>query len=202
VSVFGSIITGTQLEDAAEATIKLWVADYVAELERITGRDVGSIALPRSYGRVNHFDKKPEEQTPAVILISPGLTDPPERDGDGTWSAWFGLSIGVVVSAADRASTNELAKIYAAAVRTLILQHPSLGGFASNVRYLDEGTGEVDARYLEIGAVGQVDFAFFVEGIADDSQGPAQPSAPPDYDQPDLPVIQRVEIDTTARSLS
>jgi hypothetical protein len=41
-------VAGVDVEDALVDVARLWVADYLAELERLHGLEVGYLPLPRS----------------------------------------------------------------------------------------------------------------------------------------------------------
>lgn len=197
--VFGRIVLGSDAETALVDTLQAWLPTYLAELERRTDRPAGAVPMVRSWRRSNRFYRFPQDQLPAAIVISPGTTGPPERRGDGTIDAWFRLGIAIVCAANTPEATNELAKLYAAAVRTAVLQQPSLAGdpadphpFAARVIFVGETTDDVPAEYLEIGCTAQVEFDVLVEGIADATAGPAAATVEPPAD---LPVVSSQHVD-------
>lgn len=197
--VFGRIVIASDAETALVDTLQAWLPSYLAELERRTGREPGAVPMVRSWRRSNRFYRFPQDQLPAAIVISPGTTGAPERRGDGTIDAWYRLGIAIVCAANTAEATNELAKLYAAAVRTAVLQQPALAGdpsdphpFAARVVFVGETTDDVPAEYLEIGCTAQVEFDVLVEGIADAAAGPAETTV----DAPtDLPVVTSHHID-------
>lgn len=151
VEVFGEVLLGSNVEQAVIENLKTWFPTYVAEVERQEGIDPESIPLPRSYDTVNEFRKWPENQLPAVIVVSPGLAGVPMSEGDGRTRASWAIGIGVVASAKDKRSTNNLAKLYAATVRTLMLQQQSLGGIGMGTSWRHESYSDIptdDGRTL------------------------------------------------------
>jgi hypothetical protein len=138
ISVFRPIFVGAILEQAVIDTIKKWAPTYLREIERILGRQMGDIPAPRSYTTRRRFEKFVEDQTPTIIVVSPGTADEPSMEGDGHYRAEWALGVGAVVSTSTQESTNLVAKIYGAAIRSLLIQHGSLGGVASGIRWMDE----------------------------------------------------------------
>lgn len=194
MSVFGDIKTGDDVEDAVEATLRLWFRTYLNEIELQKGVPSLNLPAPRSYTNHNEFTTFPEDQLPQCVIISPGMAGPPKMEGDGTFRAFWRLGIGVVNSAKDAASTNRNSKWYAAAVRAIILQHRSLGGIAQGVKWELESYEEGPVESERTLAVASCEFIVEVEGVVDSGQGPAVPE-PPDPD--DLPGSDWPLVETT-----
>lgn len=202
MSIFGPIITGAQLEQAAMDTLQLWMPDYVAALERETGREPRSVPLPKAWVRRNDAVARwPENRVPAIALVSPGLSTDPVKDGEGNYSCAFELAVGAIVNARDQQSANDLAKLYAAAIRTLLLQRGDLGGFANGTVWTKEGYTDTPADYLKIGAIATVTFDVIVEGVAVDHGGPLAPSDDPYLDPGDWPTVATTALTLTPEAL-
>lgn len=199
-SAIGRIVSGREVELAALAMLKRWSSTYLAEAERQTGRPVGSLPRIRTWTTAPDFEKWPEDQLPCVLLISPGLAQPPMPDGSGHYRAQFSLGLATIVSAARMDDTAELAKLYCAVHRACILQHQSLEGFAAGVTWVDENYDDlpsIDTRSL---GAGQAIFAVQVDGISTRWNGPATPSEPPTPDSeplPDDPEVDTVHVGTS-----
>jgi hypothetical protein len=84
-SAIGPIVSGHDVEQATLAVLRRWMPTYLAEAERQTGRVVGSLPVIRGWTVATTFDKWPEDQLPAIVLISPGLASPPDADGSGEY---------------------------------------------------------------------------------------------------------------------
>jgi hypothetical protein len=187
-SAIGPIVSAFDVEAAALATLKKWSSHYLAECEAQHGRVRGSLPRVRSYTTANSFDKWPEDQLPCVLLVSPGTAQPPEVEGNGRYRAFFSLGIAAIVSTRDMVETEEVAKLYVAALRTCLVQQRSLGGFAAGVEWLDETYDDLpsdDARSL---GAGQAIFTIEVSDISRRYAGPKEPPEPdidPDPDDPD-----------------
>lgn len=194
-STVGRIVSGRDVELAALATLKAWSSTYLAEAERQTGREVGSLPRVRTWTTSPDFEKWPEDQLPCVLLISPGLVDPPDADGAGKYRARFSLGIANIASTATADETADVAKLYCAAHRTCLLQHPSLDGFAAGVTWLDENYDDLpfdDTRSL---GAGKAIFAVEVRDISTRYRGPQDPV--PDLEPiPEDPTATSYEIET------
>jgi hypothetical protein len=186
-SAIGKIVTGRDVELAALAVLKKWASTYLGEAEAATGRVRGSLPRPRAWTTATEFEKWPEDQLPAVLLISPGLAAPPRADGNGTYRASFALGIAAIVSTSHMDETAALAKLYCATLRACLLQHQSLEGFAAGVTWADENYDDlpsIDDRSL---GAGQAIFVVEVDAISTRWNGPIHPSEPPTPDTAPLP---------------
>jgi hypothetical protein len=159
MNVYGLIITADDVASAVVDHLRTWTSAYIGEISAQSGRPrCGEGALPpfRSIDVASSFSKFPEDQVPACVVVCPGLSDTPIRGGDGAYLAEWSVGLGVVVSARDRDSTDELVRRYSAAVRAAMLQHPSLNGFAQGCRWIDEDYDELgydDSRSIAAGIV-------------------------------------------------
>src|SRR5690606_6246252 len=73
---------------------------------------------------------------------APGLTEAPRKERQEYITKWA-IGVGAVVSGQDRDNTFDLAEIYAAAIRSLVMQQPSLSGFAAGIDWLGERFDEL-----------------------------------------------------------
>lgn len=178
--VFGQIFLGSQLEQAAIDMLKDWFETYTVELQQQINWTGNDIPPPRSWTTRNHFDRFPEDQLPAIIVVSPGLAGKPVKDGTQRYRTVWDLAIAVICSARDEPSTKSLARFYCGVVRAIMVQHRSLGGIASGLEWVDESYDEImdeqdTARVL---ASGQVSFRIEVDGTVSGRGGPRVPLAP------------------------
>jgi hypothetical protein len=136
---FGELIVGTQLEVAVMDTLSDWMPVYIREIELQLTRPQGKIPPPRTYTTRNEFTSFPDDQMPICVVVSPGLADPPTKEGDGTYSAWWSVGVGFAAAARDADASGFVAKVYGAACRGVLLgSHSSLGGFATGLEWVDE----------------------------------------------------------------
>lgn len=201
-AVFGPIVVASDVEDALTETLKLWLPTYLAEMERLTARAPGDLPEIRSYSKVNRFRRLPQEQLPAAVVVSPGLASAPVVFGDGKIGAWWRLGVAVVCSGSTAEASNELAKLYGAAIRTLLVQRPDLGGAASALTIVSELYDDVPADYLEVGATAQVEIDVFVDQISDNTRGPSAPAADLLVAPAAPPVVIEANVDVETRSLT
>jgi hypothetical protein len=178
---FGNYVTAKDVRDAVQSTIELWSTTYLAEMARHDGQDPtqpgGVLPDFASYPDSLDLSRFPEEQLPACILVVPGTIATPQKRGSGKISVVWKVGIGLAVTGQDKPTTIKLAQLYTTAVRMIILQNPSLGGFATGVTWMrEEFTGNIiradDARTL---AIGVLDFSVTVDANVDVSQGPVEP---------------------------
>lgn len=201
MSIFGPIFTAGRVEMAAMSTLREWMATYLAEMERQTGRPAGSLPQVRSWTTVNEFGRWPEESLPSVLLISAGLSAVPEKDGQGRYRATWGLAVAVVVSARDQASTRELAMVYSAAIRGCLMQRRSLGGVAAATEWIEERYDEIPAAHRTL-AAGISGFEVQIDDVVTTHGGPASPAPPPDPQIPpgDWPTVREDGVTVTTET--
>ena len=201
-TAIGKVVSGHEVEAAAIAVLKKWSSTYIAYFERQTNREVGSLPRIRAYTTTPVFDKWPEDQLPAVVLISPGISAPPLPDGSGLYRASFALAVAVVVSTANLADTAELTKLYVAALRTCIIQHQSLEGFAQGVDWLDENYDNLPFEDNRSLGAGQANFGVEVGSLSRRWNGPTTPWDEEVTDTlPTDPVIQTADVTTQAQPI-
>jgi len=137
--IFLQILDGSQVEEAALSHVAAWMPVYLRELE-IQREFPDDQHLPeiRSFTTFSRLDRFDEQQIPGVVVFSPGLAGAPTMEGDGSYTAIWNVGVSVFVSAPTIAATNRLAKLYTAALRAIMVQKQSLGGFANHVRWMDE----------------------------------------------------------------
>jgi hypothetical protein len=198
--IFYYIITGSQVEQAVTDLLKKWLRVYLIEVTLQLGRPRDSTPIPRSYITVNEFERYDEDQMPTIMVMSTGTADQPTADGEGFYYAYFNIGISGIVSARDRACTNDIGKIYAAAIRALILQKPDLEGFANDAVWLGEtyddiASGDEDRNLSAC----LVSFNIAVANVVNRLGGPrTYPYEPPDPDtQPgsQWPEFQTVDVE-------
>jgi phage gp37-like protein len=137
-SAFGPLVAASDMEDAVLAQLQAWLPDYLAEVERTHGLQVGSLPQPRSWVLSSEVERFPEEQLPAVMLASPGLTDPPLADGTGIYTARWQLVVAVQVNVRGNRLALRVARLYALALRGALLQQQRLGLPLRRIDWMDE----------------------------------------------------------------
>jgi hypothetical protein len=212
MSIYGRIITGEDVRQATIAHLKRWTPVMLSEVAAQSGRERGDLPGFRAWGVAKNVDNWPENQLPACVVVAPGLAERPERHGDGTYRAKWSVGIGAVVSGQDLESTRSLVELYTAAVRSAMLQHPSLAQwdeaqekyvpFALGVEWLDESYDELGFNDSRTIAAGVVSLIVEVDRVLDSFGGPVHPPPPPDpppgvtTDPGDWGIVEAVTVTT------
>lgn len=203
MSIFGNILTNDEVEQAVLDTIKEWDSTYLAEIERQKGYSAGDLPRPKSYVVASEFDGLPgDEQLPMVIVIAPGLQDPPAKDGRQRHRAEWQIAVVVLVSVR-RNPTNtprKIAGLYGAAVRSLLVQRRSLEGRASGTRWIDETYQDVSTEDSRSLGACRVVFGVEFDDVVTGDSGPNSPA--PQLDPlapyPDPPTVEETTITGSA----
>jgi hypothetical protein len=207
-SAFGTLVSAYDVELALRDHGQLWIADYLAEVDRLHAQLVATLPQPRSWVISSEVEKMPEDQTPAVVIASPGLTDPPRADGQGIYWARWRVNVGAHVSAKGNVYALRLARLYVLALRALYLQQQVISD-ALSIRRIDWA----DERYDTLPSVDDrtvctavVELAVEVAGVTQRHAGPFSPILPPgqplDPDSPTWPVAEIADAAVTKEPLS
>lgn len=193
-SAFGALVAASDVEMSIAAQVQLWIADYLADVERQHGLDVGYLPYPRAYVISSEVEKMPEDQLPAILVASPGLTDPPRADGSGVYTARWRVIVAVHIAARGNMLALRLARLYVLALRALLLQQQELPGLA--LRRIDW----TDERYDTLPSIDDrtictalVELGVAVAGVTTRHAGPLTPVMPPGQLGPDSPVWPLVD---------
>lgn len=202
-NLIGPMVTGGMFERAivdhliAEdpVTHGTWLATAIGEVERIEGLDPGALPKPLAVVTSSDFEKMPEDQLPCILVITPGLTRPPERKGDGSMSLTWGLGIAAIVTDTDGASTRLLGQAYAAAISLAVALRPSFGLGARTV-FADERYDDLDFGDGRTLGAGRCVFEVTVPNARSLRGGPSRPLPDPGVDPGPWPDVTEVSIDT------
>jgi hypothetical protein len=172
--IFGPIVDGASIEESILRHLHDWMPVYLREMELQLGYPADQhLPAIRSFTTFSRIDRFDEQQLPGLLVFSPGLARKPTMEGDGTFTAIWNIGVAAFVSARDQNSTNQLAKVYAAAVRGIILQKPDCGGVAFHTEWMDESYDDIfipeDERTISTG-VGFFEVA--VDSVLDKRGGP------------------------------
>jgi len=139
--LFGPIVGADDVRQAVRATLQTWSQTYINELAYRTGRQLKDF---RSFAYQYEYRTLTVDQSPACWVTVPGTRGQPERQGSGPIRVHWVSDVSVVVNGGLWAETADLVALYLKAVRTIILQHGSLQGFAESTMWLSE-------RYAPVG---------------------------------------------------
>jgi hypothetical protein len=190
----GDIVTGSDVQRAMTDTVKMWSPDYLAEVGEQSGRGRGDLPGFRSYVTLVDLSKFSEDQIPTCVVVAPG-TNGVERRSGGYVVEWL-CGVGCVVSGQNSENTYELGTLYVAAVRALVVQHKSLGGFAEDISWTGERYDELDSNEIRTITAGVAQFSVFVSSAVDPALGLTVPSVDATIPPGDWPQATTVDITT------
>ena len=194
-SIFGPIVSGGDVETWTLALLKRWISTYLAETERQHSIPAGQTPRPKGWALAPSFDKWPEDQIPGIIVISTGTSEAPIRDGGGYYRARWRVDVGAACSTRTQDGTRAQARLYASAIRDLLVQRASLDGHTQGTVWLGETYQDLafdDTRSL---ASATVQFTIEVDEVALANAGPTLPDAPDDLPWPDWQDVESADVD-------
>lgn len=195
MSVYGPMVPVTVVEDLVTDTLQTWLPSYLGEIGAVIGKARTDLPNIRSWGiPQGDLEKRPEQQLPALNVISSGTAADPEVDGDGLYSVAWNMDVAVIVSANTAEATNRVVKAYATAIAACVLQQP-LGEPVIGIDWqgdsYDDLTGDSDRTMLGV----TVRFVIYAQDVLQRDVGPTAPEAPDPRDEsPDLPTVDSVEL--------
>jgi hypothetical protein len=195
-------VAAVDVEQAIVAQGRKWLPDYLAEVERFHAFVVGTLPLPRSWVVSSEVEKMPEDQTPAVLVASPGLTDPPRADGRGIYVARWRVNVAVHLSAAGNTYALRNARLYALAVRALYVQQQLLDGLdVRRIEWQDERYDTLPSIDDRSVCTAVVEFAVEIADVTTRHAGPLAPilpptdaNTPPTPESPEWPTAQTADV--------
>jgi hypothetical protein len=185
LSAFGPMVSGDTVEDYIQRVLERWYPTYLYKTERLTGTPVGTLPLPRSIVRSSEIEKFPEDQLPCLMIGSPGLTDPPEADGGGYYTATWQLNLGIEIAAGPNRRALELARWYTLALRACVIQQQQDPGITdpdldvARIDWRDERYDVLDSIDDRSVCVGRVEIAVTAANVLQRGLGPLDPLIPP-----------------------
>jgi hypothetical protein len=194
--VFGPVKSPIDLRLAIGATIDLWIETYLALVERAYDLPPRALPLPLSYVYKDdgNLDKRPEDQLPSIVILSPGTRGKASREGDGMYRAPWLVNVAAIVAARDQGETMDLATYYVTAIRLLLIQQGSLGGFALASTWEGERTDELAADSDRTMAAGTNVFTFLVDQVAQKGAGLKTPPTEP-YEEAEPITVKEVDVE-------
>lgn len=171
-SLYGSLVTDTEVERRVLAHLQGWLPSYVLEANRQDG-ELAEVALPKSYEVVRDpaLARWNEQALPAVV-VQIGGTLTTTRQG-AKYRVVYSCQVAAIVAGQTRSNTRVLAGVYATAITGALCQHGDLSGFADGVEWADttyDLIAEERSRTL-MAAIVSLDVA--VNNVLDVSLGPA-----------------------------
>jgi len=190
-TVYGPIVSAADVEDTISDVLQFWIESYLFELERQHGMPVGKLPTPRSWITSAAIEKFPEDQTPVVVITSPGTipTDQPGADGRGLYRARWRIDVATQAVAGGNRIALRLARLYTAAMRAIAVQHQNTG-LARRVDWLAERYDVLDSIDDRTVCIGVVSLRVETYDVTGRNTGPQDPETEPGPDSPTWPTVQ------------
>lgn len=197
LDVFGTLVDGEDVERALLQHLAAWMDTYIGWVRRV--KDPAGTRWPDGVAKIESYtvkhaaeEKWPEDQLPMLLAYCPGLAEPPVRRGDGRIEAAYACTLTAIAASVDETDTKALARLYSSAALGAIVQHPTLGGFATETTLGDLRnfpiTRGVEAE-RSLMAVAMT-FVIRIDEIVNTDKGAlGDPADDPDATPDDLPRI-------------
>lgn len=193
----GPVLLVDEIEQAVVDHFMTWEETYLSEVERAKNEQTRALPQIASFQTRNEFDKFPEDQLPALVVVSPGIVEGSiEREGDGSYSALWDVGIAVVSSGQDETTTRQVRSMYGAVLRMVFLQHKDISiGIVE--KWVDESYKDIPVDASRSVSVVQLIFQVRVEDILRESEGLREPLEDPYEEEYQHPVAEDVSVEIT-----
>jgi hypothetical protein len=188
----GAAVTSYRIEQSLIDTMVLWSETFIANQERIQGLSARTIPVPErgQFTTVSEtFQKWPENATPAILVLAPGLAGQPRVEADRTLTASVAIGIGIITTSTVPGGARETAHIIGAAYRQLLLRVKPIGlsGYFDGMRYIDERYNDMPGTDERNKASARLVFTMNIRRWADARGRPIDMDRPPEnpYDPPE-----------------
>lgn len=182
--LYGPLISTEDVVEAAVTTLRLWMREYIASVERSHQLQRGTIPrppTPESYHGGNDFDSWIAEDAPEIMVVAKPSGEP-ELSASAGYTQGYELQVGCLCigkgsELAERAEDDaRIVCSHLGAASMLLVQQPTLGGLTERLRM----TGAPDITFPdpERRAVQQVvtTFEVWVSSIIREDAGPVGPT--------------------------
>jgi len=203
-SIFGPLVSAVDIELAVAGVLQRWIDTYLLKAERHHGLEDRFLVRPRSIRISSEADKLPEDQLPALLVMSPGtVEDAPVMNGESDYTAVWELSISGVVAA--RGTPNgyslamQYARLWAMAIRGVVVQQQDERGVFAWWDWQRERYDLIDADGERTIAAGRVSVQVQTYQTIRRWAGPIEPAVPPappgdPGPDPEWPVVETIEV--------
>lgn len=195
MSIFKQIIDARTVETWVRDTLVLWFEVYLREFEKQRNFPPKSLPLPRSFIIAEETDREAADQTPTIVVVSPGTINAPEMRGDGGYWAWWQIGLGIFAEANTRENTDALVRYYAAVARAIGLQKGSMGGFVEATIWERENFDVLDFEDNRTISAGEVWLNVLVANVVNTRGGPVTPPDPVGQPGSNWPTVDEVIVD-------
>lgn len=202
MSTFNDWTAPRHIEQAIIDHLLKWGTTYIAEAERQFNIEARSVPVPEAgqFTTVREeFEKWPEMETPAVLVIAPGLAGTPRLEADRSLTAPVAIGVATLVDTPGHppGTATEAAQVMGVAYRQLMLTLPPEGIDVEAVELRDERYGDVKDDNARTSGSARIVMVYWVRrwgwrkgGPIDRTDPPADPYAVPG----DYPTVDPTKI--------
>jgi len=185
---FDPLIDAGDVEDAVETVLRDFETTYLAAVERKHGLAARSLPVTREWYTDQTFDWQAADRLPAVYIIAGDLI-PKERRRSGYYGEQV-VTVTTVVEDQDERGARRISKRKAAALRSALLGHPSLGDLgATGVEWRQDTHDTLaDGETTRLLGVTESTFAITL-GLGAYDVGPAEPPDDPYSTPSEYPAV-------------
>ncbi len=183
MTVFGNLSGGDEVDAALLSVLNEWMPTYLRAVAK--DREIEELEAPRSIVAVSEFDRFPEQQLPAIVVVNPG-TEPNPTRRPGHYDAKWPIRLCVEVSAAKQSEVRRNAQLYLIAAREAILRKRSLGHGMKGTDWGGETYDLVESDKRRSLGGASASFVIERENVAQIGGGPADPDSEPYADWPEV----------------
>jgi hypothetical protein len=174
--VFGPLIGDAEVRAAVKATIALWSGVYIAEKATQTGLTLKPI---EDWKVLPEYRTLPIGDDPACWVTCLGTQGKPRPAGDGRIAVDYLTEVSVLVwGTGTWEDASDLVSHYATAVRSALVQHRALGGFATSTSWLGGKGMPVEHSSTRTLMVHVSHYLVTVTNTVNALAGPATPTSP------------------------
>lgn len=188
------IVTDEDIRTALLDTLVLWLPSYLREVCRQQDVDVAKVGLPKTFQGLPEQAALRADQLPALCGVIGKTEGTPFQDDDGKFVATWRAESSVVCRGDDQDTTRRNVAIYTAAMTAIIVQHGTLGGFATRSRWTGRESDTFDASKSGTIAAGFVDLLVTVPEVVDAYDGPSTPPVDPTEAWPPDPTADEITV--------
>jgi hypothetical protein len=161
-----------------KAHLRNWMPAYLGQGERESEppREPGTLKVA-DWVTKTRLDSFPEDQIPMIVIATPGTVGKPTKNGK-TWEATWLIRVTAICSAGDEETSQELADIYAHAIKQLVLQNKMINDNpdVEAVEWAGDAYNLAAAYQTRTLGAAQVIFHVTYKNVVDESEGPITPT--------------------------
>jgi hypothetical protein len=147
------IITGSDIRARVEGELRADLPDRLTQLSAAKGL---VLPAPKTWRRLHDFLTMTEQQSPTIVVTSPGLDGEPVVTGTDEWEADWLVRVYCVVRGRTYNETADRVGHYVGALRAALLSNAGLAALAAGVEWRAESYAELatdDQRSIGAGSV-------------------------------------------------